>query len=552
MIKKHIGVKILIVVAASIITGMLIISFYFTIQQRKNIMVENERAFRKLIETVSEGFQTIMLEGDADIAQNFASGLKKVDEIEDFRLLRVNGLEAFYDNKTIHNVNKRIGEEEFIPRESESEKLIVSKKQEYFQKALTSKKLTSYYDKTKNGNHELTLFNPVLNRKECFSCHGSAHEVRGIIKITTSVEQMDKNIRKSLIGSLLMITLLTVTIIAIIGYLVRKISLPIQHVADNLKNISDGDGNLNVSLYVHGKDEIAQLSNGFNTFVSKTRGVVQNFAGVTVDLSDMAEHLSINTNKTNKHVDEQRSNIQEIAASIEELAASIDEVSHSAQQGAEIANQVDEQSKNGKAEMDHTVQLMNHLSERVEGGSLVIQDLHDEMENIGKILNVIEEITDQTNILAINASIEAQRAGDQGRGFAVVASEVRKLADRTNDSTTEITAIVKNLRTRSDDALQVMKEGRESATTSMKQANQTSELLNNIATSVSKISELSQYISNAVIEERKAAELMSESVSNLTRFADGTATESDSTAASSVELAHLSEQLKSLVKQFKV
>jgi len=398
----------------------------------------------------------------------------------------------------------------------------------------------------------LTLFNPVLNRKECFSCHGSAHEVRGVIKITTSVEQMDKNIRKSLIGSLLMITLLTVTIIAIIGYLVRKISLPIQRVADNLKNISDGDGNLNVSLDVHGQDEIAQLSNGFNTFVSKTRGVVQNFASVTVDLSDMAEHLSINTNKTNKNVEEQRSNIQEIAASIEELASSIDEVSHSAQQGAEIANRVDEQSKNGKSEMDHTVQLMNQLSERVEGGSLVIQDLHDEMENIGKILSVIEEITDQTNILAINASIEAQRAGDQGRGFAVVASEVRKLADRTNDSTTEITAIIKNLRLRSDDALQVMKEGRESATTSMKQANQTSELLNNIATSVSKISELSQYISNAVIEERKAAELMSMSVSNLTRFADGTATESDSTAASSVELAHLSEQLKSLVEQFKV
>lgn len=542
----------MVAVAASIIVGMLLISVYFTIQQRKNIMAENERAFRKLTETVSEGFQAIMLEGYADIAQTFAEGLKKVDEIEDFRLLRVNGLEAFYDNKTIYNVNKRIGEEEFIPRETESEKLIISKEQEHFKKAITSQKLVSYYERTKDGNHLLTLFNPVLNRKECFSCHGSAHEVRGVIKITTSVDQVDKNIRKSLIGSLLMITLLTVIIISFIGYLVRKISMPIQQVANNLQNISDGDGDLNVSLDVHGQDEIAQLSNGFNTFVKKTRGLVQNFAGVTVDLSDMAEHLSINTNKTNKNIDEQRSNIQEIAASIEELAASIDEVSHSAQQGAEIANNVDEQSKIGKSEMDRTVQLMSQLSERVEGGSLVIQDLHKEMENIDKILNVIEEITDQTNILAINASIEASRAGDQGRGFAVVASEVRKLADRTNESTTEITAIVKNLRLRSDDALQVMKEGRESATKSMKQANQTSKLLNNIATSVSKISELSQYISNAVIEERKAAELMSIRVSNLTRFADGTATESDSTAASSVELAHLSEQLKSLVKQFKV
>jgi len=542
----------LVTVAASIIVGMLLISFYFTIQQRKNIMAENERAFRKLTETVSEGFQAIMLEGDADIALNFTDGLKKVSEIEDFRLLRVDGLESFNDNKTIYNVNKRIGEEEFIPRETESEKLIISKEQEYFKKAITSQELVSYYKKTKDGKHLLTLLNPVLNRKECFSCHGSAHEVRGVIKITTSVDQVDKNIRKSLIGSLLMITLLTVIIISFIGYLVRKISMPIQQVASNLQNISDGDGNLNVSLDVQGQDEIAQLSKGFNTFVSKTRRIVANFAGVTGDLSDMAEQLAISTDKTNKNIDEQRGNIQEIAASIEEMATSIDEVSHSAQQGAEIANQVDEQSKSGRSEMDRTVQLMSQLSERVEGGSEVIQDLHDEMENIGKILIVIEEITDQTNILAINASIEASRAGEQGRGFAVVASEVRKLADRTNDSTTEITAIIKNLRLRSDDALQVMKEGRESAMTSMKQANQTNELLNNIATSVSKIAELSLYISNAVTEERRAAELMSASVSNLTRFADGNSDDSDNTAASSVELAQLSEQLKSLVTQFKI
>lgn len=542
----------MVTVAASIIVGMLLISFYFTIQQRKNIMAENERAFRKLTETVSEGFQAIMLEGDADIAQNFTDGLKKVSEIEDFRLLRVDGLESFNDNKTIYNVNKRIGEEEFIPRETESEKLIISKEQEYFKKAVTSQELVSYYIRTKDGKHLLTLFNPVLNRKECFSCHGSTHEVRGVIKITTSVDQVDKNIRKSLIGSLLMITLLTVIILSFIGYLIRKISMPIQQVASNLQNISDGDGNLNVSLDVQGQDEIAQLSKGFNTFVSKTRRIVANFAGVTGDLSDMAEQLAISTDKTNKNIDEQRGNIQEIAASIEEMATSIDEVSHSAQQGAEIANQVDEQSKSGRSEMDRTVQLMSQLSEQVEGGSEVIQDLHDEMENIGKILIVIEEITDQTNILAINASIEASRAGEQGRGFAVVASEVRKLADRTNDSTTEITAIIKNLRLRSDDALQVMKEGRESAMTSMKQANQTSELLNNIAASVSKIAELSLYISNAVTEERRAAELMSASVSNLTQFADGNADDSDNTAASSVELAQLSEQLKSLVTQFKI
>jgi methyl-accepting chemotaxis protein len=552
MLKRHIGVKILVAVVISIITGMLVLSFYFTWQQRKNIMSENEHAFRQLVITVSEGYQVIMLDGDAEIAQNFIDSLKKVPAIADFRLLRVNGLESFHDNKTIHNVNKRIGEEEFIPRETEDEILVLSPEELMFQKALQSKELVSFYEESGSGEPLMTIFNPVLNRKECFSCHGSSHEVRGVIKLSTSVAQVEKNIQKSLVGSIAVMTVLTILILVLIGYIIRRISMPIQNVANELQNISEGDGNLNVSLNVTGQDEIALLSKGFNTFVSKTRGIVQNFTTVTGDLSGMAEQLATTTVKTNRNIDKQRSSIQEIAATIEEMATAIEEVSSHAQNGAEIANRVDNESRSGKSEMNQTIALMKQLSERVDGGSEIIQALNKEMENIVSILDVIEDITEQTNILALNAAIEASRAGEQGRGFSVVASEVRKLADRTSDSTREISSITKKLQAQTNNALHVMKESSESAETSMEQAEQTRALLDKIAADASKISELSEHIAGAVAEERQAAELMSSKVQNLSSFADGNSEDSDHIASRTEDLARLSDNLKSLVSQFKV
>jgi methyl-accepting chemotaxis protein len=528
MLKRHIGVKILVAVVISIITGMLVLSFYFTWQQRKNIMSENEHAFRQLVITVSEGYQVIMLDGDAEIAQNFIDSLKKVPAIADFRLLRVNGLESFHDNKTIHNVNKRIGEEEFIPRETEDEILVLSPEELMFQKALQSKELVSFYEESGSGEPLMTIFNPVLNRKECFSCHGSSHEVRGVIKLSTSVAQVEKNIQKSLVGSIAVMTVLTILILVLIGYIIRRISMPIQNVANELQNISEGDGNLNVSLNVTGQDEIALLSKGFNTFVSKTRGIVQNFTTVTGDLSGMAEQLATTTVKTNRNIDKQRSSIQE------------------------IANRVDNESRSGKSEMNQTIALMKQLSERVDGGSEIIQALNKEMENIVSILDVIEDITEQTNILALNAAIEASRAGEQGRGFSVVASEVRKLADRTSDSTREISSITKKLQAQTNNALHVMKESSESAETSMEQAEQTRALLDKIAADASKISELSEHIAGAVAEERQAAELMSSKVQNLSSFADGNSEDSDHIASRTEDLARLSDNLKSLVSQFKV
>ncbi len=552
MFRKHIGHKILIAVTISVVIGMLGMAFYYTKQQKTSIMAENERAFRKLLETVNEGLQVLMLEGNADTAEGFAESLEKVQDIKDFRILRVDGMDSFHDNKTIHNVNKRIGEEEFMPRDTEEEVVVIPQDMPLFQDTIKTKEMIAYYERDENGELFLNLFKPILNRKECYSCHGSSHEVRGVIKFATSLQQVELDIETSWKGSILVLALLTTVIILLIGLMVRRISKPIHRVAEELQNISEGDGDLNVSLEVKGEDEVARLSGGFNKFVTKIRDTIRNFSMVTKDLRGMADQLSSITEKTGVNISRQHGDIQEIAAAIEQMAVSMDMMAHSAVDGAEIADKVDSESRNGKVGMDRAIESMNLLSGGVGNAEEAIQSLHMEMENIDRIVKSITDITEQTNILALNASIEAARAGEHGKGFSVVADEVRSLADRTQDSLKEIEAIIKKLRSHSDTAVDAMQGSISQAGSTMELASEAQTLLDDITTSASSISLLSKDIENAVAEEKKAIESVSTNIMNITEVADCTVLDSQVTTERSEELAKLSEHLESLVKQFKI
>jgi methyl-accepting chemotaxis protein len=548
---KHIGYKILIAVTACIVIGMLVMAVFYKKKQRIDVMAENERVYHKLMGTLNEGIQTLMLEGDADIVNNFLDSLRNVSEIEKLELIRTDGLAAFYDNKTIHNVNQRIGDEEYMPRDTEKEVQAVADEMKTFSASINQARIASYYENDENGNQYLTLFMPLLNQEKCYSCHGSNHDVRGVVKLTTSLEQVNKNIKQNWLGSMVWLAVINTAIIIVIWYLVRMISRPIKRIASELQDISDGEGNLNVSLEVKGQDEIAQLSAGFNTFVSKTRKVVQNFAGVTGELRDMARQLAETTNRTNKNVSNQRVDIQGIANSVENMTITINHIAQNAQQGATIAHEVDKDCLDGKTEMERTTEAMKHLADRVEDGVEAIQNLNQEMVNIGSILGVIREISDQTNLLALNATIEAARVGEKGRGFAVVADEIRRLAERSNSSAQEIEEIIKHLGSQISYATDIMQDGRKQAELSVEQVDRSGQALENITDASSRISSISKEIANAVTEEKKIFNVIIENVEHINEIAEKTTEDSNDTTVKSDELAHLSERLQSLVSQFK-
>jgi methyl-accepting chemotaxis protein len=201
--------------------------------------------------------------------------------------------------------------------------------------------------------------------------------------------------------------------------------------------------------------------------------------------------------------------------------------------------------------MERTTEAMKHLADRVEDGVEAIQNLNQEMVNIGSILGVIREISDQTNLLALNATIEAARVGEKGRGFAVVADEIRRLAERSNSSAQEIEEIIKHLGSQISYATDIMQDGRKQAELSVEQVDRSGQALENITDASSRISSISKEIANAVTEEKKIFNVIIENVEHINEIAEKTTEDSNDTTVKSDELAHLSERLQSLVSQFK-
>ncbi len=268
MIKK-ISNRIIIVVAASVVVGMLVMALVGTRYQRINIYAENERTFKKLIGTVSEGVSTIMLEADADIAQNFAKSLKTVPEISDYRILKTDGLEAFHENNTIHNVNKRIGQEEFIPRDEEEKIRVVSQEDLMFQKSINDRAFTTFYNKNVEGEPMLTIFSPMLNKKECHRCHGGDHKIRGVIKVTSSLEKVEKAIDKSWMISMYVLAALTLTIVLVLVFLIRFISRPLNSLSAELENITKSTDRLTGAIDNNTFDQQTNIDD-ITAYINKT------------------------------------------------------------------------------------------------------------------------------------------------------------------------------------------------------------------------------------------------------------------------------------------
>ncbi len=237
--------------------------------QRINIYAENERTFKKLIGTVSEGVSTIMLEADADIAQNFANSLKTVPEISDYRILKTDGLEAFHENNTIHNVNKRIGQEEFIPRDEEEKIRVVSQEDLMFQKSIRERAFITFYNKNIEGEPMLTIFSPMLNKKECHRCHGGDHKVRGVIKVTSSLEKVEKDIEKSWRISMYVLAALTLTIVLLLVFLIRFISRPLNSLSAELDNITESTDRLTGAIDNNTFDQQKDIDD-ITAYINKT------------------------------------------------------------------------------------------------------------------------------------------------------------------------------------------------------------------------------------------------------------------------------------------
>jgi methyl-accepting chemotaxis protein len=311
-------------------------------------------------------------------------------------------------------------------------------------------------------------------------------------------------------------------------------------------------GDLTQDIKMEGKDEYAWMAWEYTCARKSFKEMIENIIANAAPLASAAEELSAITEQSNNGVMRQQGEIEQVATAMNQMSATVTEVSRNANSAATAAQEADERSNEGCDVVNTTVQTINNLASEVERTSEVIENLKEDSVSIGTVLDVIRDIAEQTNLLALNAAIEAARAGEQGRGFAVVADEVRTLASRTQQSTREINDMIERLQNGANQAVSVMEMGRTKAEESVVQAAKAGEALSAITGVVDNIKNMNIQIASAAEEQSATAEEINRNIVNISEVAQETAGGSQQTASASDELARLASDLQSQVSKFKV
>jgi len=332
----------------------------------------------------------------------------------------------------------------------------------------------------------------------------------------------------------------------------RVLVEPLTELALTLQGIAGDEGDLTRRLKVAGKTEMAWIAASFNTFAGKMQKAIQEIATVGGKLNEESRTLTAITDETRKNVHAQHEETDQVATAVTEMASSAHEVAQNASQASDAARETDIEAKAGDRVLDEVKASIEMLAADVENASTVIHELHTDSENIGSVLDVIRGIADQTNLLALNAAIEAARAGEQGRGFAVVADEVRTLASRTQESTHEIQQMIERLQLAAQNAVGVMDASRSEAVKTVDKANNAEQAMARITAMVETITDMNTQIAAAAEEQGAVSEEINRNVVNISELAAKTADSSQETADTSQELAGLAVELSNVTGQFKV
>ncbi|PVY77398.1 methyl-accepting chemotaxis sensory transducer with Cache sensor [Tamilnaduibacter salinus] len=332
----------------------------------------------------------------------------------------------------------------------------------------------------------------------------------------------------------------------------RMLTRPLRTVSDKMRDIAAGEGDLTQRLPEQGTDEIGDLSRQFNAFVERMHQTIQDVDGTTQSLASAAEQLNQVASETRQSVERQSSQTDQIATAINEMTATVQEVSQNATSVADAASDADTKAREGGTVVGDNSRAMETLIGELDDMATVIGQLAQRSQEIKTVLDVIHSVTEQTNLLALNAAIEAARAGEQGRGFAVVADEVRSLAQRSNKSADEIQTIIDGLITETDRAVHSMEQAKERSGESQQRASKASEALTDIESSVSTIHEQVTQIATAAEEQSQAAEEINQNVTGIVEAAQHSSSGTEQTNSASDEVARMAERLRDVVGRFRI
>ncbi|MFP4224997.1 MAG: methyl-accepting chemotaxis protein [Phycisphaeraceae bacterium] len=332
----------------------------------------------------------------------------------------------------------------------------------------------------------------------------------------------------------------------------KQIAKGINRVTTAIHDIAQGEGDLTQRLPIPGKDEVGELAQGFNLFVAKVHDIICDVAAATREVASASTQIAASSEEMAQGINEQTEQTTQVSSAVEEMSSSVVEVARKSTEAADNATQAGKQAEEGGEVVRQTVEGMRAIAEEVNYSASAIDELGKRGEQIGQIIGVINDIADQTNLLALNAAIEAARAGEHGRGFAVVADEVRKLAERTTKATEEVAESIQAIQSETSTAVQRMGRGTERVGQGVELAEKAGASLESIVQGARGVADMIQSIAAASEQQSAAGEQISRNVESINAVTRQSSEGAGQAAAAAAQLSAKSEQLQALVDQFKL
>jgi methyl-accepting chemotaxis protein len=334
-------------------------------------------------------------------------------------------------------------------------------------------------------------------------------------------------------------------------WIARMIARPVQEVAEVAKRIAAGDLT-GSDLLIHSRDEIGELSESINAMQHSLRDTISSVSASAERIATASEEFSATAAEQAAGAETQKDQTHQVATAMQEMSSTVQQVSDNSNKAAEASRNAADTARKGGSIVDDTLSKMRAIADSVGQTAKKVQELGKSSNQIGEIIGVIDDIADQTNLLALNAAIEAARAGEQGRGFAVVADEVRKLAERTSKATKEITQMIQNIQTETKSAVEAMQSGTKQVELGVESTTKAGSSLQEIITTSEQVGNMVMLIATAATEQASATDEINSNIEQIAKITQETATGANESAKAVHELSSLATELHSIVSKFKI